>query len=791
MPAGANGRFDFAVALAKGDSRLTAEPLSGKITATGWAASSFTVTIDPPVNGTVAAVPSNPVTPGATVTLTLASDAGYVLNTLSVYKTGDPGIAFALSVTGATTRTFTMPGCDVTVTATFSPTAGQLAVEAAASLIPATFTVAQATANTQTDVKNWLAQQINDLIVSTGVAASASDIALSGFMAATVGTAGSPSGTNGAFSFTVTLAKNGATLTTPAKNGAITATLYTPSPYAITVVPAINGTVMVAPANPVYAGAAITLTLTPSAGYGLASVKIYRTDVPSTTITPGGSGATRTFAMPAFDVTVEATFLPASQLAAQQDVNNARSLIENAAFSVSQATANTQTDVKNWLARQINDLIASTGVAVSASDMTIGSFAAAIAGTASQPSGVNGSFTFAVSLAKDNASAATSVKTGRIVATGYEPPVRYAITIEASPNGRVQANVASAPAGDAVTLTITPEAGYELDVISAYATSAASATVALSGSGATRTFIMPAYAVTVTATFRKTQEQLDREIVEAVKISVEGGAYRIAQATGNTEAAVKSWLVNVLNLLLSGRNAAVTIRSAGESVLAADATLTSFTPAIGGTEATPDGANGSFRFTVMLAKGAVRVRTLEVNGVVVATPYAVMPVKRIELLSLGDTRIRIINTGNAETGNLTASLSGANAGAFTLLSTALGSLPVGGEADFMLIPREGLAAGVYTVTATVGGEGLTPVSLEIAYRVTSTANESVAGRRVWAAGATLYIVAATAGEARVFDAGGLLVKTLPHTAGEIVRTTLPQGFYVVVAEETAHKVMIR
>jgi hypothetical protein len=682
-----------------------------------------------------------------------------------------------------------MPGCDVTVTATFSPTADQQAIETAASLIPAAFSVAQATANTEQAVKDWLVSQINSVINSNLAITAANITTVGSFTAAVAGTAPSPSGSAGSFSFTVTLTQNSATLTTATKTVTITPTAYGATPYTVTVSPTTNGTVTASPSYPVYANATVTLTIAPSAGYGLASIRVYRTGSSSTTVTLSGSGNTYTFAMPAYNVTVEATFLPTSQLSAQQDVNRARSLIENATFTVPQATANTSDGVRTWLVQQINSLIASTGVTVTASNITISGFTAATAGSAASPSGTNGSFRFTVSLAKNGATAVTSAKTGQITAGAYAT-TQYAITIGTLSHGRVTSNVASAAAGDMVTLTITPDAGYELDTIRLYAT-ATSTPHTLSGSGSARTFIMPAHAVTVTAVFRKTQALVDKETVEEAKVSVEGGTYRIAQATGNTETDVKTWLTGVLNLLLSGRNVVITFRSGEESVLAADVTLTSFTQAVSGTAANPSGTNGSYRFTVVLSKGGLQVQTLEVDGVIVATPYAATPVKRIELLSMGETRLRIINTGNTETGNLTVSLSGAHADVFTPSSAAPGSLTLGDEVDFQLIPRDHLAPGTYTVTVTVSGEGLTAVSLEITYRVLPVANEAIAGQRVWASGSTLYIAATATGEARVFSTGGQLVKAIPHTAGETVETTLPQGFYIVVAEETMYKVVIR
>jgi hypothetical protein len=682
-----------------------------------------------------------------------------------------------------------MPGCDVTVTVAFTATPDRQAVESAQSLITsATFTVLQSDANTQDDVRNWLAMQINSLVGSTGVnTVTSPDITIGSFTAATAGT---PSGTNGSFTFTVALAKGSSSLITPSKSGTITATALNAPTYTVTVVPSTNGSATVSPSGAVAEGATMTLTLAPSTDYEPASLRIYRTGVPSTPVPFTGSGNTRIFQMPGYNVTVEATFQPTSQFSDQQDVDNARSLIESATFNILQVTANSPDDVRSWLTQEINSLIGSTGVMALASGITVSNFMAAIAGTADLPSGTNGSFTFTVALGKNSATATTSARTGRIIATAYTPPAQYGITVRASSNGSVTANAASAPEGATVTLTLAPEEGYEPDHVSVYR-SASATPLALAGTGLTRTFTMPGYGVTVEATFRKTQEQIDEETVEEAKDMIEGGTYRIAQATGNTATTVSAWVANVLNLLLSGQNAVITLRSAEPEALAADVTLTELVPAVEGTEVNPAGVNGSFRFIVVLTKGNVHIQTLEIDGVIVAMPYAATPVKRIELLPIGEMRVRIINTGNTATGNLTVTLSGANAQAFTLSSAAPGSLATGGETDILLIPADGLPTGVYTATMTVSGEGITPVSVDITYRVSPTGNAAFAASCVWAAGNTLYIAAATAGEARIFSIGGQLVKIVSHTAGETVKTLLQQGLYIVVAEGETYKITVR
>lgn len=75
---------------------------------------------------------------------------------------------------------------------------------------------------------------------------------------------------------------------------------------------------------------------------------------------------------------------------------------------------------------------------------------------------------------------------------------KYTVTIDGDiDNGTVTASAASVAEGTTVTLTVTPDAGYVLDELTVYKTDDASTTVPVSNN----TFSMPAYGVTVTATF--------------------------------------------------------------------------------------------------------------------------------------------------------------------------------------------------------------------------------------------------------------------------------------------------
>ncbi|GHV50023.1 hypothetical protein FACS1894181_10020 [Bacteroidia bacterium] len=606
------------------------------------------------------------------------------------------------------------------------------------------------------------------------------------FTSAVAGNEGKPAGTNGSYTFTVNLNKGGGTQqTTKQLTLTVTATPYTPpATHLVNIATTTNGTVSANPANPVAENTAVTLTVSPATGYELDAISAHKTGDVATTVALNGTGNTRTFAMPTYDVTVNATF---KKTADQLSVEAAQSIIEGMNnVTVAQATANTEATVKTWLAGQINALagMSATGITVSASDITLGNFTAAVAGNAGNPSGTNGSFTFTVSLQKGiGATLTTAGINGTITATAYIAPT-YAVTIGATTGGTVSADKTIATAGTTVTLTISPNAGYELDAITA------TPSVTLSGTGNTRTFTMPASNVTVNATFKKTQAQLDKEAVEAAKAAIEGGTFRIAQATGNDAASVRTWLVNTLNVLF-GQSHGLQVKSAQPSIVG-DVAITAITLAVAGTEALPDGTNGSFAFTVSLERGATKLTAIVSTGVIVAIPHVSTPVKRIELLLIGDLTARIINTGNVETGDLTFALSGTNADVFSIETQRIASLLVGGEANIAITPRTDLAAGTYTTTLTVSGEGITPVSVEITYMVITTGIDSPQANalKAYVQNGTLHVSGLTAGKTwSIYSISGALVyQSVAHEDKADTNLGI-RGVYIVTSGNAAVKVV--
>ena len=767
-PAGTPGSFSFTVSLTKGNSSATTTSKNGTITPTGYAGT-YSITVQGTTNGTVTANPTAASSNG-TVTLTITPNAGYQLKTL----TAAYGSSSSVTLSGSgNSRTFTMPAANVTVAATFEKTADQTAVETAQGLINAmtNLTVAQATANTESTVKGWLIAKIYTL---TGMTIAANDITITGFSAASSGTASNPIGTNGSFTFTVKLKKtNSAELTTDSKSVTITATQV----YLVTVNAASNGTVS-ADQTALESGKKVTLTISPETGYELGTLSVYKTDAQTTTVSVSGTGTTRTFTMPAYNVTVAASFTKTEN---QKNIEKAQTLIEGMTnVTVLQTRANTTSELQNWMAAEINAL-AEMPITVGVNDITISNLVPAIAGTVSDVTGTNGSFKFSVKLQKTGTTTInTTVKDGTITATNYTEP-SYTITASTDSHGTISTDVSSSKQGSLITITITPSEGYELSSITT------TPTVTLSGTGNTRTFIMPASNITITAAFSITEVGENKEAVENAKIAIEGGSYRIAQATANTTEAVRAWLVSTLNYLY-GSLYNLEIRSSAPVI--GDVSLISLTPAINGSFNNPNGTNGSFKYQVTLTRGGLTVLTKEISGIIIATPLSI---KSINLTKTGDLTVKVTSTGNVETGNMTMKLSGDNANLFKLDSYTLSSLAAGKETKIEIKPNTTLHTGIYKVTLTVYIDNLVGDFIDITYNVviTDIDNPNATKLTAWTQNGMLHVKGLKAGKiwSVIGINGSLVYRGKAESSGSAVISLPAKGIYIVISENQTIKIV--
>ena len=153
-----------------------------------------------------------------------------------------------------------------------------------------------------------------------------------------------------------------------------------------------------------------------------------------------------------------------------------------------------------------------------------------------------------------------------------------------------------------------------------------------------------------------------------------------------------------------------------------------------------------------------------------------------------------MNTGNRSTGNLTLTLGGANADAFTLSAGTLNSMSTGGEAPFTVAPKSGLAEGRYMATVTVGNDNVAPTTFAVTFRVGTTGNENVsppARLKAWTKGnGTLHVSGLTVGELwSVYNMQGQLVyrNTANNDEADVILSD--RGVYTVISGNQSVKVI--
>ena len=276
-----------------------------------WAAEQH-ITVAPTIGGTVT-VDKATATAGETVTITVTPDAGYQIAKSDIVaeatidpgnaqapglKADGPNVGYMIELQGndpaslkeARTYTFTMPDAplNVLITAHFS------------GVLDYNITISPDIVNgTVTSNKEKASYQESVILTVTPA---------EGYELATLQATWIEGGTQNAID--ATFASNGMyTFEMPAHDVTIMAT-FTKKPYNITVDDGIEHGTVTAPATAFF-GDQVTVTATPDVGYELTSLKAtwneYGTSETSFDLTPAGNGS-YTFEMPAYNVTIEATF---------------------------------------------------------------------------------------------------------------------------------------------------------------------------------------------------------------------------------------------------------------------------------------------------------------------------------------------------------------------------------------------------------------------------------------------------------------------------------------------------
>ncbi len=225
------------------------------------------------------------------------------------------------------------------------------------------------------------------------------------------------------------------------------------------------------------ANATVTLTASPATGYQLSSIAV--TKASGEAVTTSGDGLTRTFTMPAENITVSATFTQISYSITKQTMSHGSVTVDT--ISTSNATS------AAYNTPVILTIKPDTGYELGSISASTASSAITLSG-----SGIT------------NGSARTfSMPAGNVTVSATFTKINYSITTSGIANGTVTAKnssgqaITSATYGQTVTLVIAADKYYDYTADSISVTGVTN----LGGSGLTRSFSMPAQNVTVSATF--------------------------------------------------------------------------------------------------------------------------------------------------------------------------------------------------------------------------------------------------------------------------------------------------
>lgn len=480
-----------------------------------------------------------------------------------------------------------------------------------------TWTVAMSEANDAAAVKTWLEATLNELDLN-GAAATAT---VTDLTAATAGTAENKNGTDGSFTFdvTLTLGEGNAQVTRvlTGQTGTITATKLISSDAGV-------ASVSVGGKAGTINGNTITVVLDYADDAAIPSdpesVVIVTNDPAAqvSDLTTSDEGVTWTFTVTAEDGTTAEYTIHVSIAENPAEGNKAavaaaKSMLENTSFTYASKDVNSEAAAKAAVEEQIKSLLQNTDVSF---DVTMTGFTAAQDGTAENESGANGSFSFTVKLSKGESE--TFVE--EIVSlSGTITPAQYVKSTNAGVSELKVAGATATISGNSFTVTVSYGTEITADSFEiTLADSKASITTLPHEENGVWSFTVTAedgteVAYTVTVTFSSNPEQgSNQKDVDAAASAISGKNFDVKQEDANTESATKRYIEDLL-------------RGMGFDGVDMQVEITSFESAIAGDSENKDGVNGSFTATVKLTKGsgdALAEGTVQISGKILATAYS-------------------------------------------------------------------------------------------------------------------------------------------------------------------------
>ena len=608
-PGGTDGSYIFTVTVSKGTQSettvqktitITATPYTG-ITDAQAVAAAKTVLVDGSVDVAFGASQADKTAAvQAYVNALLTGDAAGVTATVTFNSgTGKYDVAiFKGSVNDSKSLSMTVnvaPDPDIAIVAA-AKTAAQNASYA---------DMTQAAATDEAAIQAALKSTAETAINNSNITVTINKVS---YIAPIAGTSANPGGTDGSYTFIVTVSKGNQSETTVQKTITITATPYTGITDAQAVAAAktalVDGSVDVAfgasqadktaavqaYVNALLTGdaAGVTATVTFNSGTGKYDVAIFKGSV-----NDSKSLSMTVNVAPDPDIAIVAAAKTAAQNASYADMTQAAATDEAAIQAALKSTAETAINNSN-ITVTINKV----------------SYIAPIAGTSANPGGTDGSYTFIVTVSKGNQSETTVQKTITITATPYTgitdaQAVAAAKTAlvdgsvdvafgasQADKTAAVQAYVNALLTGDAagVTATVTFNSGtgkYDVAIFKGSVNDSKSLSMTVN--------VAP---------------DPDIAIVAAAKTAAQNASYAdMTQAAATDEAAIQAALKSTAETAINNSDISVTIN---EII---------YTAPTAGTTANPGGTDGSYTFTVTVSKGSQSETTEQKTIIITATAY--------------------------------------------------------------------------------------------------------------------------------------------------------------------------
>ncbi len=337
------------------------------------------------------------------------------------------------------------------------------------------------------------------------------------------------------------------------------AVLYTPpqpDEYNISAGGVEHGTIQLS-AQSAAAGAAVTVTLSPDAGYETESVTATDNSGNQVVLSEQTDG-TYTFAMPASAVRVTATFTPIVPVAPVLKVA-AGEEAGSAIASWTQSTENGATITGYELAVSQNDVpIEGSPFSITSGEGDTYTVRGLIPGE---------TYSFTLTAKNHEATAASDAVTFTVPVP--EDPT-YTVTVaDKIKGGSLTASPATTTAGTNVTITATPDEGYEVDSITVTDKSGSKVSVVEAGSNSW-SFSMPESDVTVSGTFKKgaeedEEESLNELLEEALKnsnadaVTISSGTYKLTDNLSVQTLAGKDSNLKTTSLYIGGNDEDATV----------------------------------------------------------------------------------------------------------------------------------------------------------------------------------------------------------------------------------------